>query len=31
LAFDDREALTALLEGAEPDHPPGTVVAEHAP
>ena len=30
LAFDDREALTALLEGAAPDHEPGTAVAEHA-
>jgi CubicO group peptidase (beta-lactamase class C family) len=30
LAFDDREALTALLAGAEPDHPPGAAVAEHA-
>ncbi len=30
LAFDDREALTALLAEAAPDHVPGTAVAEHA-
>ena len=30
LAFDDRETLTALLAEAEPDHAPGTAVAEHA-
>lgn len=30
LAFDDRPALTALLEQTEPDHEPGAAVAEHA-
>ncbi|WP_345462063.1 serine hydrolase domain-containing protein [Nocardioides marinquilinus] len=28
--FDDRDALVALLEAAEPVHPPGEAVAEHA-
>ena len=30
VAYDDHEALTALLADAEPDHPPGAAVAEHA-
>ena len=30
VAFDDLERLTALLADAEPDHDPGTAVAEHA-
>lgn len=30
VACDDREALVAMLAGAEPAHEPGTAVAEHA-
>ena len=30
IAYDDREALVALLAAAAPDHPPGAAVAEHA-
>lgn len=30
LAYDDRDALVALLADAEPDHETGTAVAEHA-
>jgi CubicO group peptidase (beta-lactamase class C family) len=30
LAFDDRDALVALLADAVPEHEPGTAVAEHA-
>lgn len=30
LAYDDRAGLTALLAAAEPQHPPGAAVAEHA-
>ena len=30
LAFDDSDALTALLETTAPDHEPGAAVAEHA-
>ena len=30
IAYDDREALVALLAAAPPEHEPGTAVAEHA-
>ena len=30
VAYDDREALVALLADAVPDHPPGQGIAEHA-
>lgn len=30
LAFDDTDALLTVLADARPDHPPGTVIGEHA-